>query len=1499
MSHISSSLHDKVIPYSRLKQNLPDRIKFLNPQDREKIDNTIKQKEPIMFLPTYLLETSMQDEMYEKAKYKIILMGVFQDGRKVNIILDDIDPYFEIRIPDGSKESQLTYIQELMDLLDSDETTKPFKKTVISARPFRYYQPNKSKFLRVFYQKTKTRVAAINLVRRNGYETTSDDLASYYRVVCRDNLTTFSSWAMLTDYKPTSVNFLKGETYRVKISKYKQFTGELTSDLLKDRTMSCCWDIETWSKSGNVPIPDNPDDNVFCISMTFQWVNELDPFFKVCICDLPANAKPGYLTIVAGSEKNIIKAFSDVFALMRPEFIFGFNDSDYDWNWIIKRSKQYKNLLSYIATELDSTNPYKPYTDDVVFKYSFKKEHVKVEADTYVDGYSLMMHGYIPIDVRTIFRRLYPTAEKSSLSWFLAKNKLGGKEDMPYERMFKIYQEYITFIHAHENELDDIKNGRITDFDTSGWESEEVRHYNELKEQLAEINHYCVVDAQRCHDLVKIRSVIMDHREVSNLSYTSVYDAFYRANGMKVRNLTIAIGQTNIFGIRFSNITNTSVEEGKYPGAFVFPPKKGLKITKLSMEERIKKAELTQNSIRKDHQEWLNTTVEELDCYKSIIKKYGAVMSEDVIDKLENNNILGPKPLPNKFKQFWSERIGRPIAGLDFSSLYPSLIRTYNFSPEYCILDKKQAMELHNKGQRITKVDFLFNGRRRLAYFVWHNNKYNPNESDFQFGVYPYILDDLFNKRSILKKKMKLFDIRKEEIEAMPADKRELPEIINEYSDVVFNKNYLNSKQNALKVFMNTFYGEAGNKLSPFFVLEVAGGVTTYGQKNIKFAYAYVKEQNCEVYYGDTDSLYISMPEKVFEKIDTEYYVGNISKIDYWTQLVEISFKEIKAIQDGVNRKFIEDNGTKFLSMAYEEFLYPVAFTAKKKYFGIAHEHIANFTPKELFIRGLEVKKRGVSEILRKIFMEIMWAVCTPNNLYDLLELVCDKIDEIYNRKWTSHDFIQTGVYRTGKKNVKICTFVERMRQRGIHVKPNERFNYVLVKKYPYTYDLRGRKKEISVGDKIEYADVAERDGMEIDLDYYMEGSINGQLARLITYHDMFLVEALDNSDAETKTAEEAIYANACKFITSYCKKYYAKYNVFSDTHQKIYKTANKATSKVIKEFDDLASDLLCANVNYDDFETWFVEYTEKHADKLIKDYGKNFVMSELDKLSNLIRTNNTIREATKRDDEAESRNDEAAKSDSDAARRDSEAESRNDDAAKRDSDADRRDRKAAKRDSDADRRDSEATGGAYSTMSSDELKKIIKLRREEKLKDLQCIYYGNGKNSFITARELAYSNTMSILRKRLRENLDTIMKIYNAYNKSLESIMSLIKSKIGLTEDLYKPTNESIKYKLEDFNENILEELNEEIDDQAKKSVIKILNDDKSSRSLDGLKALYNNMLTAHLVIKRSRDIVSYLKLRRDHSNKIIIRPDDEIIKNTIKNDIESTREELMQLNI
>lgn len=1327
-----------IVSYLEFKQNLPNRNSFINKVKFNAVDQIIRQCKPLPFMPTHLSEPNVYEKGENTTYYKIALIGVFPDGRRANVLIDDIEPYFEVRIPNAIsihdealrgqdyKESQ--YISKLTSLVKSSDQTKPVRMTKIQAKPFKYYREELSTYIRFYYHNLKERSAALKLVQKHGYETATDDASCYYRVVSRDNLATFCSWATISDYRQTTFNRLKGYTYRVSINDYKTFnydkyveetqiTAFTLEDFMKERSLSVCWDIETWSRSGDLPTSSKPEDKMFCLSLTYQWINEKEPILKQIICELPAagetaasiEAKHEYTTIVCGSETNLIKCFADSIESMKPEFIFGFNDSDYDWPWLIGRASQTKGLLSYMADRLDSTIPYdaKQHMDQNILNYSYKLETVKIEATANIDGRSLMLPGYIPVDVRTIFRKLYPVAEQTSLKWFLQQNKLGSKEDMPIPVLFRIYGELFD-LSKHPNVIWKT-DGTAKEFKFKG-EDDIVaplkEKYNSLLNEMADVNYYCIIDAQRCHDLLRIRNIIMDNREVSAIAYTSLFDAFYRANGMKVKNLTMAIGQKAPFNIRFSNIISNDIEDAKYPGAFVFPPKKGLKISKLSLTERVKKAQLTYQTNQQVYTEWLDTSEEELNQYYNIIEKYGACCSSAKIDEIEKEISQETKQeyeMPQKLKSFLLEENGIPIIGLDFSSLYPSIIRAYNFSPEYCIIDQILARKLHNEGQKLTKVDFIFGGRKCKGWFVWHNNLIDPkNEKGFQFGIYPYVLDDLFNKRKALKVPLGEAKRVREELEAKGLADTE------EYDDVIFKFNYYNSKQNALKVFMNTFYGVAGNQNSSFFMLQVAGGVTQYGKENIQLGFRKVKELGCRVYYGDTDSIYLSVPDKSFVSLDKLYFTNKMDKLNYWTQLVDISFKEIKYINKVVNDCFKEDNGTNYLTMAYEEVLYPVAFTAKKKYFGIPHEHIANFKPKELFVKGLEVKKRGTSDLLKKIFNDIMWTCVSVDNLYNLYELVIKKIDEIYKYDWQFNDFIQTAVYRRNKLNQKVITFVNRMKERGIEVKPNDRFSYVIVKKYPYRYDMQGRKEELSVGDYMEFVDEAKKYNMEINLDHYMQSSILGQLGRLITYHPMFHVDPLDDSNDELKRAEDTIYKNACKHVAQYADKYMAQYNQLGKTYKKIFVKANNIFKSFIR--DETLTDIL-ADDNMLDNDKLLNKY-ELQAQKQCVNYGKEQVGAIIDNIPY-------------------------------------------------------RDRKVK---------------------ISELLNKFIAARGNEKSLKYQ--------------KEMIYKAKRSELMKRLQDNTVHFSRIHNVYKGGLEKLINTVKSNIGLSEDLFKPQyNQAMDYKNSDLD--------------------------------------------------------------------------------------------------
>ena len=843
------------------------------------------------------------------------------------------------------------------------------------------------------------------------------------------------------------------------------------------------------------------------------------------------------------------------------------------------------------------------------------------------------------------------------------------------------------------------------------------------------------------------------------------------------------------------------------------------------------------------------------------------------------------------------------VSGLDYSSLYPSLIMAYNLSPEYLILDEEYKEEIKEKGYNLHNIKFEYNYENYLGekhskdIIGWTVRHDESNKENPMFGLYPTILRDLFKQRAEMKKELAIYKDKKEHIEKYEKNYIDNPD----YKECLFKLKYCDTKQKALKVFMNTFYGEMGNKNSPLFQLPLAGGVTSAGQYNLLLIKKYVEDLGHKVYYGDsvigetpilirenkkyikliniknlcwsesttkltesyskyyiyktnngkeiirpnllfnsslevytetgwvkikktirhktnkklyristynsmvvvtedhsllnenkekikpeecnkntklliwdninlnnfntnldysltyyltkdyiycyteikaqyfylyfkslgynilldiiqdytdscvyrlkiikdkifdenqiqkiefvgysndyvydletenhhfaagignlivhnTDSLYISCPESYYLDLDKEYYTNQINKEEYNTKLVLKTFKAIEDIKVRVNEYLYQNNGTRYLKMSYEEVLYPLAFLSKKKYFGIPHEKLPNFKPKDLFIRGLEVKKRGVSELLKIICMDLMWKSMDLNNTKTLRELVNDKIKEIFSKKWGLEDFIQTGVWKPEKKNITLNNFVDRMKQENKLIPtPGERFSYVIIKRYPYKYDYKGRQISLTKADKMEYLDIVQKYNYDIDLKYYFDKQINGQFARLISYDIEFEVRIFNEETNEyiidddktlnqckkyilqlvdqynnTYTDRKEVFKNLYKEVNKYYKLkknevYDKKFNILlnsnfkinEDNEDNIYKMINDNINYYLKTYanlEDLANIII--KQKYSDLNALSFIYNKQQESYYIKqqEYLQNIFNKELDNLLNIINQNN------------------------------------------------------------------------------------------------------------------------------------------------------------------------------------------------------------------------------------------------------------------------------------
>jgi len=1104
---------------------LPRRADFISRIDAS-IDARLDARDDLKFMPA-----DVADEIVYagSAHYVLKIYGTLEDGSKAEVVIP-MKPFFHVRVPPG--ESERAFDSRLNIALELLESTK-IRVTKETAFPAFGFNEAPVAFRRVTAPTSAIRKKALELLQESGFETASDDRSSYYRKAARELGLPLSSWAVISNYTyKETVNAT--HSFEVGPENYKALEGEAPPD----RTLVMAWDIETHSgrNTGEVPLACYKEDVVFMLCMTFHWKDEPKPLAQICLTTVDSGGDSRWSTVLCNNECDLIKAFAVCWRNFMPEIVAGFNDTGYDWPFVVEKARQY-GVLGWMWQQM-SGSARKKVTDEDVMKWNYALDkRIKIAADETITCSFLKVPGCVPIDVRVCLKKRFPKSEvtrASSLKFYLEMSGLESKADMPIKKMWSYY--------TAAKQASPLFGSPKADAE---------------RNNMRKVAYYCIIDSVRCQELLVKYNIINDYREVSSLAYVSLFDSHFYAGGMKVCNLLGAYAARRNILVCMTRKANE--ETGKYPGAYVFAPKKGLSPNPL------------------------------------VVRQIDAARAEHGLSGAPNAAVFG---------QFREEY---PITGLDFSSLYPSIMMTYNLDPGKFVDDPAEVQRLLASSYVLKKVSFPYNDRTVEGYFVQHGN------DAAKIGLFPSVLIDLFAKRASVKKVLAVYADIIEFIESIEAVESvgasggragsfrravqtlngdilrmrqaqaegvyaippgsSLAEVTAENArllkvaetqlsiaakiacvtaaddfieralaeaqkDANFKWMSANTKQNALKVYMNTFYGETGNQLSSWFLLPLAGGVTSLGQYNIKLVAEYVTSRGFCIKYGDTDSLYLVCPEQSFVDCNNDYVTGRISKEDWFAAQVRISMRVMRTIQREVNEMLIKDNGSAYLKMAYEEVIFPGVFTGKKKYYGIPHVNEVNFRAK-LFIRGIDVVKQGQSGLAKTIGNRIMMASVDIHNTRTLHEIVEDVLrDAITNSvQWERSHFIKSDAWRPHKNNVAVQRFIARMRSRhsiesasasasasaSLYTlpEPGERFNYVIVKS-DLTHDFSGKKLVLKKGDRMEYAAVAEALNYEIDIAYYLSNYIVGLCARFINGDTRYAQPVADADDADEKSQKMA-----------------------------------------------------------------------------------------------------------------------------------------------------------------------------------------------------------------------------------------------------------------------------------------------------------------------------------------------------------------------------------------
>jgi DNA polymerase elongation subunit (family B) len=810
---------------------------------------------------------------------------------------------------------------------------------------------------------------SIKKLRDTDYEIAGDDLHIIRKLSGEYNIC-FSKPMKLNRY---TTKFDSKNNYYIISVDYK--------DTEMDESANCDYlimtnDIETivdnTKSSATFPAVNEVHAHMFLFSATFHFGNSKQPVLKVSITDIDI-VSPDCLIIRCDTYEDIVKSIAILMNYMKPDYVLGFNCSDYDWPFIVQRARFY-NILESFAQQLSFKNKFDPRNFET-------KNRIKLSADTSLDRFKMNVFGMVFVDMRVYLMKLYPATKgeqsSSSLKTYLKKLRLDGKEDMDIMVMFEMYRNH--------------KMGRPCP-------------------NLNNIIKYCVIDAQRCNDLNLASNCIVDILTTAKISYATADEWNTMANGAKVKNILAA--KASELKLLMIHAHKNEINTGStYEGAYVFPPVKGTTPDPLEMK----------------------------------------VIREKLSKKEDCSDLL--------------DRVGRPVTGLDFASLYPNIIINYNISPETFDAHKLSG-EVYN-----IKISETLEGR-----FV---------KDSVILGIYPQILSKYFRIRKELKSKLASINAK---IEAKDGDLEQL------YKEKVI----ADVNQNAVKVIMNTFYGEAGNQVSPFYLKELASSVTAMGRFHIQRAAKLVESMGCKIWYGDTDSIYISSSRGTFAEIDKMLNLHQIGILEWFTKNVELSKIENERIRQLINNDIYELTGKRVLAMEREEELYPCLFAGKKKYCGIKHVDKVDFAINDynLFARGLDFIKGSSTALIRDTMASIVKKAMDINNDTHIYDIV---IKTLKNTNVTDRSSVKKKcLLKPDKNNAQLLNLKSKIenRQRRLaeckiphtvyRIEFNVNFETVVVKPNINIY----ASSDNSVSSRTELFEYAEEHNLELDSIYYLNNTV-------------------------------------------------------------------------------------------------------------------------------------------------------------------------------------------------------------------------------------------------------------------------------------------------------------------------------------------------------------------------------------------------------------------------
>ncbi len=446
---------------------------------------------------------------------------------------------------------------------------------------------------------------------------------------------------------------------------------------------------------------------------------------------------------------------------------------------------------------------------------------------------------------------------------------------------------------------------------------------------------------------------------------------------------------------------------------------------------------------------------------------------------LKKIGVVAPNkpPRPKNFtgETFTGAYVQEPQSGkhdwvydLDITSMYPSVIRSLNISPESKIgkvegWDAEQFLKSTNQktytliGKNDREMGKMT--ERELQQYL-DEAKVSISSNGIMYrtdkqGLIPALLEKWFNERVEMRKLVKKFhdegDKEKEE--------------------------YFDRRQHIQKIVLNSLYGVLGLSVFRFYDVDNAEATTSTGQSLIKFSkkitnHFYNNELGDKedyVIYIDTDSIFASAVPLVEKRFPNQ----ELTETMMTQRIMEICAE----VQDFLNKSY-DYFGKKFCNVDEHVFDIKQEVIAKsglfitKKRYGLRIINDAGRKVNKIHVKGLDTVRSNFATAMKDLLQNVL-----DDILADVPKRKIDERISIFKRNMTSLHFDvmanPIGVKGIGKYEIKDMesSFSTYKKGTPVHVKASINYNSLL----DYWYEGK-RYEKISNGSKIKWVYLKENE---------------------------------------------------------------------------------------------------------------------------------------------------------------------------------------------------------------------------------------------------------------------------------------------------------------------------------------------------------------------------------------------------------------------------------------